>query len=495
MHTSQRLLTASLIALVVAGMGTAFTSSAVAESASSDTTPEFDSLVSAIPGLADLTLPASLDESLAGLPNGPLRDYGTPTAAPDKVCPFVGDIPVSLPIVSSPVGTSLPGLAGIDLASPAVSTFIHGELCMSTSTLSQAKAGKSPSVLLLNHGITYGTYYWDFPYQPDKYSTVNYLDKLGFATLNIDRVGDGASGHPLSPLVNAQSEAVVTHELVQGLKAGAIGSISFPHVGLVGHSYGTVIDWIESAMYNDTDLDIGTGYSDRVDPVSAGEFIGMSTPALASPLESNQPWAIDPGYLQPLPTARTVPQLYNAADVDPKVESTDASLANTVTVGEVATFVEREYDGTHKNIRIPTFDVQGEYDIMTCGQDAIECQTAATTSSDPVTLEKDAARFTAWQSGSFSSQACFRSAVIPGAAHNVSLALNAGQTQAQIAFFALQAMGVHGENAAQYASSCAASGPSIFDSLPEITRLIPPFPFSSAPITTGILDPILGLLG
>jgi hypothetical protein len=484
------LATATIPVLALAGVA------AWPTSAGADTTPIFDSLVNAIPGLSNLTLPAALDNALAGLPNGPLRNYGTPTVAPGKVCPFVGDVPVTLPIVASPVGTSLPGLAGIDLIAPGVDTYVHAELCMSTSSLAQAKAGNPPAILLLNHGITYGTYYWDFPYEPAKYSTVNYLNNVGFATLNIDRVGEGASGHPLSPLVNAQSEAVVTHELIQDLKAGAIGSIAFPHVGLVGHSYGTVIDWIESAMYNDTDLDIGTGYSDRVDPVSAGEFIAMSEPALLSPVQAGQPWAIDPGYLQPLGSARAIPQLYNQADVDPNVEAVDASMANTVTVGEVATFVEREYDGTHKNIRIPTFDVQGGYDIMTCGQNAQECSTNATTTSDPVTLERDAAKFTAWQGGAFGPQACFRSAVVPEAAHDVSLALNAGQTEAQIAFFALQAMGVHGENAAQYASTCAARGPSVFDLLPEVTRLIPPFPTSSAPIVTDVLEPILrGLLG
>jgi pimeloyl-ACP methyl ester carboxylesterase len=446
------------------------------------------------PASADeFQLPASLASIPNGLPNGPLRDYGTPTMAAGKTCPFTGDIPVSLPVVASPVGTSIPGLAGLNLAQPSVPTHVYGELCMSDAALAQAKAGNPPAILVLVHGITYGAWYWDFPDQSGTYSTVNSLVGHGYATLNLDRIGDGRSDHPLSPLVNAPSQAEIVHQLVQQLKAGQIGGTRFSHIGLVGHSYGTVINWLESALYNDTDINIGTGYSDRVNPLTAGTFIGMSAPAATSDLERNQPWAVDPGYLQPLPTARDLPQLYYDPNADPQVIATDARLANTVTVGEVATFVEREYDGTHKNITIPTFSIQGEYDIMTCGDNAQECATDATPASDPITVEKDAQRYTSWQSTAMNSQSCFRGAVIPDAAHDIALHRNSPQFQAQVAFFADQAMGTHGENTTRYRQVCAQHGPGIFDSLPELNRLVPPFPLAPPPISS-IVDPITGLL-
>ncbi|HVV08271.1 alpha/beta hydrolase [Amycolatopsis sp.] len=434
---------------------------------------------------------AELTALPGGLPNGPLRDYGTPTAAPGKTCPFTGNIPVSLPAITSPVGTSIPGLAAVDLSEPSVPTNVYGELCMSEQALAEARAGHPPAVLVLVHGITYGTYYWDFPYEPQTYSTVNSLVGHGYATLNLDRVGDGRSDHPLSALVNAPAQAEVVHQLVNKLKAGQIGGVPFGHVGLVGHSYGTVINWIESAIYNDTDLDIGTGYSDRVDPVTAGSFIAMATPALASAVQRNQPWAIDPGYLQPLDTARGLPQLYYAPNADPAVIDTDRRLANTVTVGEAATFVPREYDGTHKNITIPTFSIQGEYDIMTCGDNAQECSTDATGADDPAAVEQKSAHYTQWQSTAMNSQSCFRGAVIPDASHNVALHRNAPQFQAQVMFFADQAMGVHGENTARYRQVCATHGPGIFDRLPELTRLVPPFPVAPPPLSA-VTGPLLG---
>lgn len=105
------------------------------------------------------------------------RDFGTPTKAADKVCPFTGNVPVSIPLVNSPAGTSLPGLGGYTLSQPAIPGSIYSELCMSNETLAAARQGRPPAVLVLVHGITYGTWYWDSPYQPAKYSIVNGLIK------------------------------------------------------------------------------------------------------------------------------------------------------------------------------------------------------------------------------------------------------------------------------------------------------------------------------
>ncbi len=71
---------------------------------------------------------------------------------------------------------------------------IYGELCK--------KAGTDPrTVQVPDHGITYGTYYWDFPKQSGKYSWVDYMNDAGYATFNIDRIGIGRSDHPPSAQV------------------------------------------------------------------------------------------------------------------------------------------------------------------------------------------------------------------------------------------------------------------------------------------------------
>jgi pimeloyl-ACP methyl ester carboxylesterase len=404
------------------------------------------------------------------------RDYGTPTAAEGKTCPFTGQIPVSLPAVASPVGSSLPGTAGLNLAAPSVPSSIYGELCMSEESLADAEAGHPPAVLVLVHGITYGTYYWDFPYQPETYSAVNALTEHGYATLNIDRVGHGRSDHPLSALTTTPAQAETIHQLIGKLKDGAIGGISFPHVTTVGHSYGSVISWFESSLYNDTDAVIATGYTDRVSAVNAVPLILTGGPAALEPVSSSEPWALDPGYLQVRKDSRNIPALYHEENADPAVIAKDNELANTVTAEELATFPEPEYDGTHKNITIPTFTINGEFDTLTCGANQQECATEASHTASPEELEAASLRLRDWEAPAHNSAACFRAAAIPDAGHDINLHLNAQQAFAQIAYFADEASGPRGENVESYRASCRTAGPGLSDVLPDTTRLVPPAP-------------------
>lgn len=418
-------------------------------------------------------LPTNLLSNLSGSGSDP-RNFGTPTPAPDKVCPFTGNVPISISLVNSPVGSSLPGLGGYTLPEPAIPGSIYSELCMSQETLAAAKQGKPVAVLVLVHGITYGTWYWDSPYQPDKYSIVNGLIKDGYATLNIDRLGEGKSSHPISAAVTADTNANAVHELIQKLHDGQIGGMTFNHVGLVGHSYGTVTTYLETAKYNDADVVIGTGYGNRFKFDQGAMLFSGLIPAAAQPLYNGQPWALDPGYLSFRPGARANSPFFNKADTDPAIFTMDENLQNPVTAEELATFFVREYDGTHKNIHTPTFLINGSNDSFFCGPNNIACVTAATPSDNPQTLEKDAAALTQYENPGFAPQACLRTAVIPGAGHDINFELNADQLWKQVAYFADQAMGPQGANNASYRQSCVTRPTDLTDLLPEIGRLIPP---------------------
>lgn len=401
------------------------------------------------------------------------RDYGTPTAEPGKVCPFTGDIPVSIPAVNSPVGAPEVGMGGLSLPAPAVPSHLYGELCMSESSLASAREGKPPAVLVLVHGITYGTWYWDLPYQPDTYSAVDYITKHGYATLNIDRLGEGRSDHPASALVTNDTNAETVHQLVQKLRGGEIGDVPFGHVGLVGHSYGTVTSWLETAKHNDADMVIGTGYGNRFKADAGVQLFSGLQPASTVPVTAGEPWALDPGYLQPRPGSRAEP-LYNVENTDPGVMATDEKLANTVTAEELGLFAVREYDGTAKNIKIPTFLVNGEKDTIFCGPNEIACTTSGTTEDGPEALEEKAEALQQYEAPGFGPQACLRAASIPDMGHDTNLHLNAQQTFAQIVYFADQAMGTSGEKSADYRANCATGQPSLSDRLPETGRVVPP---------------------
>ena len=410
------------------------------------------------------------------------RDYGTPTKAKGKACPFVGTVPVALNSGSLPYGSSLPGAAAVILPGPEYPTDIYGELCMSRASLAKARAGAPPAILVLVHGITYGTWYWDLPYRPARYSAVNYLIKRGYATLNIDRIGEGRSGHPPSPLVTSATNADAVHQLIEKLRAGEIGGFAFEHVGLVGHSYGTVTNWRETAVYNDADINIGTGYSDGVNPVTAGHLVSQSRPASMDPRTAGEPWASDPGYVQPLPGVRGISQFYNRANADPAVIALDEQLANTVTVPELGTFTQSEFDGSRRHMAIPTFLINGEVDNLVCGNNTEQCATAAGVTDGPEELERAATRLRDWQRPVLGSKSCFRAAVIPEAAHDINLHKNAPQVYAQIAYFADQAMGSDGAKKAAYRAECQAGADPFTDLFPHVNApgsTLPPDAFRS----------------
>jgi hypothetical protein len=113
-------------------------------------------------------------------------------------------------------------------------------------------AGKTVQVVI--HGATYDQNYFNSPYQPGNYSYVDYLIGAGYAVLDIDRIGSGLSDHPADPEeVTIVSGAYTIHQIVQGLRNGTIAGIKFEKVMLVGHSVGSAITLVETAIYNDVD--------------------------------------------------------------------------------------------------------------------------------------------------------------------------------------------------------------------------------------------------
>lgn len=96
---------------------------------------------------------------------------------------------------------------------------VYGELCLPTDADGNPVTPKTVQLLL--HGITYGTYYWDFPDQKGtpgdeskKYSWVDYMTRAGYATFNIDHIEGGRSDHPPSVQVTLQTNGLATSPLV-----------------------------------------------------------------------------------------------------------------------------------------------------------------------------------------------------------------------------------------------------------------------------------------
>lgn len=271
------------------------------------------------------------------------------------------------------------------------------------------------SVELLLHGFTYGQYYWDLPFQPETYSFVRVANARGFATLNVDRLGNVGSFQPLSALVTMDNQASVTHQLVGALRDGSLG-VAFENVILVGHSSGSLIAYLEAGRFQDVDALVATGASHELNAINiATRVIGQSAPALLDPKFA--PLLLDPGYVTTLPGRRDT--FYEPGNADPQVIALDEQLKQTAALGEALTTLPDVILSASSAIDLPVLAVNGEHEPFFCnGLLAGDC------SSSEALRESER--------GFYGPGAQLDAFVVPGAGHDLALELDAPQTSALI---------------------------------------------------------------
>jgi len=293
-----------------------------------------------------------------------------------------------------------------ELAGGLVSGSITGTLCIPPG---------ATSVELLLHGFTYGQYYFDLPFQPELYSFVQVAHARGFATLNIDRLGTVGSLQPLSPFVTMDNQASVVHQVVGALRSGSLG-VAFEKVVLVGHSSGSLIAYLEAGRFQDVDALVATGASHELNAVNiATRVLGQSAPALLDPKFAGL--LLDPGYVTTLPGRRDT--FYEVGNADPQVIALDEELKQTATLEEALTVLPDFILNESANINLPVLAVNGEREPFFCnGLLAGDCSSSdALRESERVFYGPDAQ---------------VDAIVVPGAGHDVTLELNAPETNAEI---------------------------------------------------------------
>lgn len=292
----------------------------------------------------------------------------------------------------------------LDVLIPAT---VRGELCTPT--------GQTPSsVQLLIHGATYDRNYWDFPYQPEKYSYADAANARGISTFNIDRVGYGTSSKVPSLSLTAQSQANVIHQLVQKLRRGDIGNKPFQDVILVGHSVGSGIATLAAATYHDVQGVILTGMTHHVAlDTTVAAFTVHTHPALLDPKFAGK--VFDPGYITTKPGQRDDLFYGPGDDADPGVVARDEELKETVSATELGEAITLGFTvPTSLNIKVPVLLVNGSEDALFCsGLLAGECSSSAEL--------RDSEAF------AFSPAAQLEAFVLPGAGHDINLSTKAAQ--------------------------------------------------------------------
>lgn len=228
------------------------------------------------------------------------------------------------------------------------------ELCMPPDTARD-------TVLLTVHGATYSRAYWDFPFDPDHYSFVQAANAAGHATLNIDRIGIGASDHPLSALTTLDRQAYIGHQLVDALRSGSMGH-AFQRVVLVGHSLGSVISIGHAATHKDVDGLVVTGYLHTFG-LGLPAAVPNVYPAMLDPRFASA--GLDAGYVTTQPGTRGS-TFYYMPSSDPAVLAVDEALKETVTAVELAELAAYGSVATSLLVDVPVLSVVGRYDSLFC---------------------------------------------------------------------------------------------------------------------------------
>ncbi|TWP49405.1 alpha/beta hydrolase [Lentzea tibetensis] len=234
---------------------------------------------------------------------------------------------------------------------------MYGRLC--------APQGAS-TVQVLIPGGTYDSSYWDIGYAPDSRSFRLAMNKAGFATLAVDRLGTGRSSKPFSALVTATAQAIAVHQVIQTLRP------RFSKVIVGGHSIGSAMAMIEAGMFRDVDGVLVTGFTHRMNLITVLPVLANMIPAPLAGI------GLDPGYLTTSPNTRYTsfhapgPLVQGAISFD---ESTKDVFAATEAVDTI--LLNSTVIPISRQINVPVIIVVGN-DNHFCGSPlGSDCSSAA----------------------------------------------------------------------------------------------------------------------
>jgi pimeloyl-ACP methyl ester carboxylesterase len=278
---------------------------------------------------------------------------------------------------------------------------VVGELCATKEELSNGT-----TLQLLVHGATYNHDYWDFGnLQGKTYSYARAVAASGMATLALDEIGVGGSSHPLSSLITVEAAAYVAHQIVGVLRDGTLTGTRFGKIIAVGHSLGSAVVWNEAIRYADVDGVIVTGAAHSRAQSFDAETRGSFQSAANDPRFATT--GLDAGYLTTV--AGTRARLFSAPLV-----SGEESHKDVVPATELKTAVALTTGMATRAIRVPVLSIVGSRDATTCGRNThggyFDCSSAAAVARHEAPY--------------YSREARLHACAIPGAGHDLNLALN-----------------------------------------------------------------------
>lgn len=131
------------------------------------------------------------------------------------------------------------------------------------------------------------------------------MNRAGYSTVSVDRLGTGQSSKPLSGAVTAAAEADAMHQVVTALRRGSAGTRSYSKVVIGGHSLGSTVTNTEASTYRDVDAVLLTGFTNNYNPAGLARFFASLYPAATDPALAGR--GIDPGTSPPAPAHEAPP--------------------------------------------------------------------------------------------------------------------------------------------------------------------------------------------
>ena len=210
--------------------------------------------------------------------------------------------------------------------------------CQPVSYENGSEGDQDAPLQILVHGSTYTKEYWDrgsWGCGDPKYSWTKAMNRNGYATLAVDKLGNGASSHP-DPVYDVQlplqMEAI--HSLIMQIKAGRT-SISVPSkLILVSHSSGSILGAdLAQTHPDDVDALVLTGY-----PAGGANNIGGIPSYHYLPAAISAPARFPPtlnyGYLLMNSELNRTSAFYYEGHYDPLIPHLDYLTAGSQPIGE-----------------------------------------------------------------------------------------------------------------------------------------------------------------
>jgi pimeloyl-ACP methyl ester carboxylesterase len=281
---------------------------------------------------------------------------------------------------------------------------ISGRMCARTD---KSRGGKT--VQLLVPGWGYDRNYYNPNYQPNTYSWMYAETSKGYSTFAIDRLGTGLSDKPPAAELTVPNEAAVVGQVVQALRAGAVGGVPYQFVMGVGHSLGAAVLQYLAGSTTGTAVPnflVLEDFLNAVNPAAATALAATLYPASSDPAFAAA--GLPTGYQTTMPGTRAG-DFYYTPGADSAMIATDESVKQTGTSGEITTLGAARTSTVTHAISVPTLIAVGQYDSLDCNESisGLSCASSA------AVLAREA--------GNYSPRACLSTYVVTNAGHDVDL--------------------------------------------------------------------------